>query len=934
MNIRITAIISLFILFFAGTGNVSAQEFISVKVEITLPDEDYTSGEYLNFPYHNIEIYSCLSREYANTALENIRNGRSPQTVENLQPYRPDKEGRSSFTVPRNGAILVWCRVFGYELQRFIISADDLNGVYSIKLNKKPVVDEDELLSEKGMWDYVYNDKGEKIDSSLVTAVATATVKGAVISPKVTTLEGPDGMVRSFRHKISCRVSDYMRVLVQPILYDRSDISNSEADTIYSYGHAIYHNMEEYDLTQLHRMDFDISHDSINYYTRLQGDSLFYDALMADTMRSENEKPHVWVNLSHDTIDVYVIDRFRGYDPDTSHPYPYGVNITIDDYNSEIHSVCFRDNGERRNPLRFLNYSFTKFLPDSQSFEEAQNAVRMEFNGELKLNFESNKAYLVANDTVNIYALRKLEEELRNELSIDKQSLYKMNIKGVASPEGNLVHNLDLAESRAEFAKKQVAAYVPAGKVYTNHEVAGWDTLADSLRNGGYTEVADAVMEICAKYPITGKDDIAGYRRQYERVRALPEYDELILKEYLPKLRTVTYTYTIDKEGLLSADTIIARFRRDNKYRFQRGEYWTLFSNLRGIELENAAKYALETTRNIHDELFKSHCGGYWPYAAAVLACCYIDRDTVDLELLQPYLDLKPIINEDGSIGVRPREVLREEDGAKRVYSYINFPDMAANQLIMALRSEGGCNPNEIAALEALVEWKAAEEPAYDKLLAFSRCLRGKYNGKEPEDIRARDLVASSSDHNYVVMALAMDDPSTSSDDAEWLLKANERFVFLEKSDVTDYMQAVMTLRLEAARSGVRDFEKVKELLANCFVNDIKYLLIASNDDDLIVKQGKEEDVFSAALTKWAEAMDEKNLDETHPYHWFKKAWDEVRAKSPDNGLIEERLNKCFSIDERYITVLNIYMRDNSKGMEKGRVEMLRNIRDRYKLKN
>lgn len=921
MNIRITAIISLFILFFAGISNVSAQDDTrTIKGRVVLDDLD-NMEKMLNYDYSAyVKIYTFLTIDYAKEAQEALRKREKVMTAEG-KAIKPDRNGRFSIEVaPEIACILIWCDDYDYKAKIDIIPSIRFSQDMQIELVKKNTgFKKDEIeLESVNITEKKVNKKKSK--------------------PRGGNDETPDGMVCTFRYKIPCRVSDYMRVLVQPMLYDRSDISNLESDSVYSYGHAIYCNMEEYDLTQLHRMDFDFANDSINYYTRLQGDSLFYDALMADTLKSENEKPHVWVNLSHDTIDVYVVDRFRGYDPDTSHPYPYGVNITVDDYNSEICSFCFRNNGERRNALRFLDFSFKEFLPKKDLFFEEMGVQSIPHPGELKLNFgRAGNFVLAANDTASHAALKKLEQELyQAQHSGERERLYSVKVYGIASPEGNMQSNLALAAKRAEFAVGKIRSYLPPGiHVGKDTDVAEWRILADSLKKGGHEDVANAVYDIVNRFPLKHKKDAEGFRIQQNEIAKLPEYKELILKEYLPKLRTVTYNYEIRREGKLPTDTVIARYRRNPKKSFNRGEYWELFENLKDKrELMAAAKHALEVTRDTVT-VDTIYCKGYWPYAAAVLACCYIACDTVDLELLKPFLDL-----ELDSLGNwKEIDIKRDAIASKSVVRYINKADMAANQLIMSLKNKGGYNTSELAVLEAIIETAAnnpveVESAAYERLLAFSLCLRGQYKRTEDKYVRARDLVASSSDHNYVVMALAMDDPSTPDDDSEWLYGANSRVESLEKSDVADYMNAVAKLRIEAAKGRSRNFEQVEDILVGCFVNDIKYLLIAANDADLLVKQGEEERVFPKALLKWAAAMDEKELDETHPYHWFKKAWNEVRAKSPDTGLIEESLNKCFSIDERYITVLNIYMRDNSKGMEKGRVEMLRNIRDRYKLKN
>ena len=911
MNRRILLIMTLFAALLCGVGKTNAQEVKRVRGNIVLP-EGY---DYNSFNFDKINIYTFITREYANTALEALKKHERVRHTENPRnkPYTPDEYGGFEFDVPIEGYVLVWCTDYELEAARAIISASDLKSSGTeIRIIKKGT------------------GNGGTEEKWLDDVPITGNRIGGDMKPVIKSLEGPEGMIRSWRYRIPFHVANNYRIIAQPILYDRHDISDVDSDTIYSYGHAVFHDMEEYELTQLHRMDFDLCHDSIKYYISLQGDPSYHKQFLDTTQYSYENIPHVSVNETHDTIDIYVSDRFKGYDPDTSHPYPYGVHITIDDYNTELYSQFYKDNGERRDPLRFLKTSFNKFLPDTTLFKEELDETTIEQDEELKLNFQVGKAVLVQNDTANIVALSRMNETLELVKRDAKQEIRKVNIIGVASPEGDMQSNKKLAHNRAMF----VAGRINVPNTFTKSIVAPWSVLADSLRRGGHEEVANAVMRICEKYPMKGAEDPVAFRKQEIEIRRLPEYRTLIHEEYLPKLRTVIYKYTIDKIGFLPVDTIIARYRRNNRYKFERGEFWTLFNNLQGKELEDVAKFALQATRKT-EAPYIDHNDGYWAYAAAVLACCYIDRDTVDLKLLKPFLDLEL----DTAGKVKERKLLRDNDDAikgttDRIVYYLNFPDIAANQLIMALRNKSGYASSDIAALETLLDFKVAEDPAYERLMAFSRCLRGRYNGDSPEDINARNLVAKSSYHNFVVMALAMDDPAIPNDDDEWLNKAVARIDSLEESLVTDYLKAVINVRKYPVLRGDEQstaLDEAKQLITNCCVNDLKFLLIASNDADLIAADDKKTKIFGACLTMWQTQMETAKHGENHPFYWFKKAIDAVKAKEPDETAIMENLYKCFALDNRYIMVLNVYMRDySSLKNDKKKLKLLRSIRDSY----
>lgn len=915
MNIRL-AIITLFFAFFFGVTGANAQEYVIKNGSIEMPVEAEMGGmyEYRDF----IEIYVFLNSTYAERGLEALKKGEKVTTAErNNRPYNPDKNGNFSIEVAKGGYAVFWCKQREYKAKEPIL-----------KYN---------LISEV---EFVSNQEEKATDLGPIEVFGERTTSSP--EPANTALEGPEGMVRTFMFKIPYKVTEDMRIIAQPILYDRSDISDAESDVIHAYGRAAYVDMEEYHLTQERRMDFDLRNDTLTKIIKTQGDTVFHNELERQVLALQQKYsnpdsvPDIksYVRVENDTIYFYAIDRFKGFDPDTSHPYPYGVSISVDGYNSEIYTVDFKDNGERRDPLRFLNFSFKEFLPDRNLFEEKMDDQRVSHPGELKLNFQPGKAVLASNDTASAKALKTLEQQLRSAQNPEnREELYQVKVNGVASPEGNLALNKSLAKARAEFAKERIKSYVPRHVPINNNDtrVAGWDVLADSLMRAGHKDVANAVYEIVKAYPLQNDNDAAGFAKQQREISKLPEYNTLIKTEFLPKLRTVTYNYTINKIGQLPTDTVIARYRKDPEKEFSRGEYWCLFDNLENNdELETAAKIALRKTRNI-DNADSIYCQGYWPYAASVLACCYIRRDTVDLNLLRPFFDFT--LYKDSVTGketLLPKTMKFSHYDNKKIAGYMNYPDMAANQLIMTLNSNN-YSSKDIAILEGLIADAAREEPAYEQLLAFSMCLRGKYNGTEEKYVRARELVANSSPHNFVVMALAMDNPATISDDDEWLRKAATKVDSLEQTLVTKYLKSVVNIRL-ATDSLLNDADT---LLAECFTEDIKFLLMGSNDADLVVRSGSTHNVFVNATNIWSSRMTGLALGDEHPYTWFKRAIDETKNKNPRDRVIKKNLYECFSLDDRYITILNIYMRDNKSLKENKEIlTVLRRIRNEYLEKN
>ena len=919
MNIRFT-ITALFFALILGITGVNAQ---GIPVDGIIRLEPYPVTEDGGFSYkfeEYVTVYSFKTMEDAKAAVATLKSdpNASPEFVRDFAtPQTFVNEGNFKINVPDGGVIVVWTTDPTFAYEKNLDKNNEYKHIYP--LNRIVGDLNVTFAGEKSLEEVV-------IESTLTYGEAEPVVSGGD--------EGIEGMVRSISYRFPYRVNDNMRIIVQPILYDRTDISDVKSDSIYSYGRAVYTDMYEYNETQLRRMDFDLNNDSIKYYISLQGDSAFFSEIERDSTR---RRPFVSVNETHDTIDVYLEDRFQGFDPDTSHPYPYGFHVSINDYNSEIYSEDIHNDGERRNPLRFLDYSFSEFLPDKKMFEVQLRNENIKTPGELRLNFAVGSAVISKNDSASNASLKALRDTLYNVLERSKTDpdtkLDYVNIYGVASPDGRLATNKSLAQRRAAYAVSRVEDAAGGRPVEIGEtKVAGWDVLADSLMKDGYEEEANAIYEIVNRYPVKNDNDAVSFANQEREIKKLPSYKELIKDVYLPKLRAVKYSYAVLKVGKQPADTIVNRYRRNPNKDYPLGVYWVLLENLEGLEREQVAKRALYPFKDDYR----------WPYAAAVLAGSYIKRDTMDLDLLKPHLDLtiyKSSLGKDSLVYRR----FKQDHETGYYTEYINYPDVAANQLIMILRNNKREYIKDVPALEGIIAEAAKTSLEYKKLRAFSRCLRGKYKSESEEDKETRELVMNSSPLNYVVVALAIDNPNSIADDDEWLKKANDGLSKLPHGTIRNYLSAVVNVRYAynayVNRKTLQKnsyLELAKTFLVRCFTDDLNFFQIACNDADLLLQDGSEEKVFSKAAELWHKNMSENSsLGEEHPYTWFKRAIDEAGKVNVDEEAVRTGLYNSFSLDERYITVLNIYMRDNETiGKNDAVMDMMRRIRNEYMLKN
>ena len=151
--------------------------------------------------------------------------------------------------------------------------------------------------------------------------------------------------------------------------------------------------------------------------------------------------------------------------------------------------------------MRFLDYSFTEFMPDKKMFEIPLRNENIQTPGELRLNFAVGATVISPNDSASNASLKALRDTLYNVLEYSKidpdTKLNYVNIYGVASPDGRLETNKSLAQRRAAYAVSKVKDAAGGRPVEIGEtKVAGWDVLADSLRKDGYEEEASAIYEI------------------------------------------------------------------------------------------------------------------------------------------------------------------------------------------------------------------------------------------------------------------------------------------------------------------------------------------------------------------------------------------------------------------------------------------------------
>lgn len=791
----------------------------------------------------------------------------------------------------------------------------------------------------------------------------TVTGKKAIGTAATSRSEEEDGMlflrIKDLPHP--CHSRSNSRFVIQPYWLDGPDMGENK---VFAYADPVVYDYDEYDCTQIRRMDFDkegndrLSHFSINDTTRTQ----------------------VRIEVKNDTFHLRnYVDTLSGHNPDESYPYPARAIIAVEDYNERyVLDTVIIDEGERTNYIKFLDFTYDKDLDVKlEDFEERMEVRPMDSNGKVKLGFAVGKATLDPKDTTNTRILEGARKELSEAFSQKSSKLKFMQVFGYSSPEGPPQKNLDLARHRADFALNEIKGAIP----YHMHKairpsesmILGWDVVADSLQRDGLTEEAQQVREIVAKYP-------SNLVSQGNAVQRLPYYNSIIKEIYLPKLRTVRYTYTKVEDRTLSAEELIQLFNQGGDTVFTRAHYYHLISVYwdkrkepeTRMRLEQIAKRALTNTRLTKDDIEEDdslYNEGYWALAANILATSYIARDTFDLNILRPFINRTMITD---SLGEKHyAEPLRqhlykydfkgEEIGIKK---FTNYPELIAEQMIMLLMEPGRKNMEELGQLTDMIENDVIciSNPTYSNMLALANCKRGNFRTNKrctPERAqRVRATVSEISLTNSVIMNIAMadiEDPDFGETARTALM---DQIYELPETSIGYYLRAI----IELLRRPTPNTNLASEYLAESFKLDIRKMAIAHNDQQLIHNRKKVsidafnrwEELIQKEVTRrkfdkesyealdidsaYAEVLKQQGVfeemisscwiettNDKHPYYWYEKAISE--RYTAEDSVLTDYLRKCTTLDPNYLEVIHVATTADhelrGKGKENERIRKL-----------
>lgn len=616
----------------------------------------------------------------------------------------------------------------------------------------------------------------------------------------------------------------------------------------------------EYHLTQLRRKGFVSSRDSL---------LLLADSTRWLTPELEWIPWHKTIRLAYEDERVYVRGR-----------------IWLEDYNQVYYrndTIQWADTWRAKRPLRFLQYNLKSFeLPDIEEYRQPPKRERMNDDKQMSLRFLIGKAQLDPADTAGARDIAQLKETFRMIQSNPDFTLRHILISGMASPEGRLAINEALAFKRLQFMKDELASVVSLDRDDwdLDSKVASWLDVADLMYADSLKSEAEAIRNIVAKH--------SSMDAQFFAVSNLPYYRDKSLREkffepYFERLRSVKVVYTFDVMRVLTDDELIKKYRENPNTVFTLNEYDRLFRLLEDPkEIESLGKIAMDVAK-------KNTAAGSmpWPVPANKLAISYINRDTVDVKVLEPYIDVTlGRSNFLKSVGLT---------GLKQTY---NPGPVVANQVVMLLKS--GSSKDKANQLAKILPH--AEDPDYQSLYDITRCLNGYYKLKTEEGEKVRNSVIRSSYRNAFVINLAV----------KQFMSAEEALDSLDKKDaLTHYFHAQLLCEKNNEEKntqkwsdvGMWNYEESEEML--------KQLTLSFQMDSTLVGVAERDGYIFEDLYKAAKAAYEKNPT---PPDYIYMDEDEVQANAlkPLEHWIWDDLNGVY-MDPK---TGNMYLEENGQWVD------------------
>ena len=403
-----------------------------------------------------------------------------------------------------------------------------------------------------------------------------------------------------------------------------------QTDDTVAYCEPLVYEGKEYHTLQNRRMDYDY----------------FANDKLADAYRDGMElTSDEWIR-----VDTTVVYEKEDKNLDYRGPYTY----VLEDYHHVYKTGGWGGTCLFERPFKFVDFTpALAEMPLSDEFrEEAQSQFGQE-NRDLQLRFVVGRDVL-EEDSMNQVNIRKLVEELRSYGS----KLVAPKIQGMASPDGGLKANQDLALRRAQYAARIIQPYLPSGvKVSSSSSVYTWNDVADALAKQGKGEMADQVRAIAAK---TDSPD--------RELRQL-EYYTTDIEPILEGMRVMRASYQYLRAKVLTADEAVDEYYTNKreyqtgKKKFSNGDFWNIYSHLTDeAEIDSLTVMAYNYITKDPEYATENIIA---PYVANRYAIFNLKKGTPNARILEPFIDLsyrnvnaKKAIDDFLAITINRKEIL------------------------------------------------------------------------------------------------------------------------------------------------------------------------------------------------------------------------------------------------------------------------------------
>lgn len=448
-------------------------------------------------------------------------------------------------------------------------------------------------------------------------------------------------------------------------------------------------------------------------YHNLQDKRMGFDYFKNDSLAKSFQASTPLEDDEYIMIDTTLV--YKKKDKNASFRGPF--RFVIEDYHHIYYTGGYAGTCLRYRPFKFLD--FTPALAEMELTEEFKEEAQSQIADEkrdLALSFDVGKAVL-KEDSMNTVNLNKLVDELRSY----GDKLLSPAIQGMASPDGNMKKNLELAQQRAQLAASMIQRYLPKGqRVSSTSGVYTWKDVTERLRKKGKAAEADQVDAIASKTDTPDRE-----------LRMLEFYDTEIVP-ILESMRVMKASYKYIREKVLTPQEAVDEFHlykdlyKQGKKRFSNGDYWNIFNNLTdSAEIDTLTMMCYRDITKNPEYATENKIA---PYVCNRVALINLKKGIPNARILEPFIDLtkrgvnaKKAIDDMLTITVNRREILLNQavtyyqelkmDSCKYFISWLkrnNASDPALESLerIMNLKS---LHYNNFRSAEQEQEYEAAK---------------------------------------------------------------------------------------------------------------------------------------------------------------------------------------------------------------------------------